>query len=142
MDTSLLDRLRERGYRLTSQRRVVAEVLDGPSVHMSADEVHGAACRELPEISRATVYSTLHEFAEMGEVHELNLDGRSKRYDPNVSPRHHHLVCEQCGVVYDVQHGIEAPALSSEEQHSLVVRRADIVYYGICVDCGVEVSLQ
>ena len=43
MYPSLLERLRDRGYRLTSQRRVVAEVLDGDHVHMTADEVLEAA---------------------------------------------------------------------------------------------------
>ena len=67
---TLLSRLRDRDYRLTSQRRVVAQVLEGPNVHMTADEVHHAAIEILPEISRATVYSTLNELTQMGELLE------------------------------------------------------------------------
>ena len=113
---SLLSRLRDRGYRLTSQRRVVAEVLEGDNVHLTADEVHQRAMETLPEISRATVYSALHELAEMGEVLEVNLDGRSMRYDPNVEPPHHHLMCDSCGLVYDVLAEVDAPALSKRER--------------------------
>ena len=136
MDSPLLARLRERNYRLTSQRRVVAEVLEGPNTHLTADQVHEAAVERLPEISRATVYSTLHELTDMGELLELNLDGRSKRYDPNVEPRHHHLVCDQCGQVYDVQHHLEPPTLSADEEHGMQIRSAEIVYHGICADCS------
>ena len=133
--SSLLTRLRDRGYRLTSQRRVVAEVLEGDNIHLTADEVHRAAAARLPEISRATVYSTLHELTEMGELLELNLDGRSKRYDPNVTPAHHHLVCDDCGLVFDVQHHVDAPTLSESQRHGLLVNRAEITYHGTCPTC-------
>lgn len=35
------ERLRARGWRLTPQRRVVAEVRHGDHVHLSAEAVHG-----------------------------------------------------------------------------------------------------
>ncbi|MCP3992047.1 MAG: transcriptional repressor [Actinomycetia bacterium] len=137
MQLPLLARLRDRKYRLTSQRRVVAEVLEGPNTHLTADEVHEAAIERLPEISRATVYSTLHELKDMGELRELTLDGRSKRYDPNVEPPHHHLVCDRCGRVFDVQHHLEPPALNVEEQHGMQIVSAEIVYHGTCADCSI-----
>jgi Fe2+ or Zn2+ uptake regulation protein len=136
VSSSLLSRLRDRGYRLTSQRRVVAEVLEGENVHLTADEVHQRALHQLPEISRATVYSALHELVEMGEILEVNLDGRSMRYDPNVTPPHHHLMCDSCGVVYDVLTDVEAPELPTADRHGMRVERAAIVYHGTCRDCG------
>jgi Fur family ferric uptake transcriptional regulator len=134
--STLLGRLRDRGFRLTAQRRVIAEVLEGDNVHLTADEVHGRAAALLPEISRATVYSTLQQFAELGELRELSLDGRSKRYDPNVSPVHHHLVCDECGVVFDVALGVDAPALPAAEHHRMVVSGAEILYHGTCDACA------
>ena len=136
MHTPLLERLQARGYRLTAQRRVVAQVLEGENVHLTADEVLDQAQALLPEISRATVYSTLQQFTEMGEVRELSLDGRSKRYDPNIAPTHHHLVCDGCGSVFDVAHGIEAPALPAAQQHGMTITSAEIVYQGTCADCS------
>lgn len=68
---------------MTAQRRVVAEVLDGEHVHLTADEVHARAVAKLPEISRATVYNTLGELVTLGEVLEVSTDRRAKRYDPN-----------------------------------------------------------
>ena len=95
--SDLLERLRGRGWRMTSQRRVVAEVLDGEHVHLTADEVHARAVQRLPEISRATVYNTLGELVSLGEVMEVSTDGRAKRYDPNAHHPHQHLVCSGCG---------------------------------------------
>lgn len=87
---------------MTSQRRVVAEVLDGDHVHLTADEVHVRAAERLPEISRATVYNTLGELVSLGEVAEVSTDGRAKRYDPNARHPHQHLVCSRCGTIRDV----------------------------------------
>lgn len=100
--SDLLTRLREQGWRLTAQRRVVAEVLDGEHVHLTADEVHARAVDLLPEISRATVYNTLGELVSLGEVLEVSTDGRAKRYDPNAHHSHQHLVCSSCGTIRDV----------------------------------------
>jgi len=137
MSTPLVARLRERGYRLTAQRRVVAEVLEGDNVHLTADEVHQRAMETLPEVSRATVYSTLHELAQMGEVLEVRTDDRSMRYDPNVTPHHHHLVCDGCGSVFDVLAGVDAPTVNDDERHGIEISRADIVYRGLCETCRV-----
>ena len=136
MSLPLIDRLRDRGYRLTAQRRVVAEVLEGKNLHLSADEVHTRAAAVLPEISRATVYSTLQQFAALGELRELSLAGGARRYDPNVAPRHHHLVCDRCGSIFDVAHGLDAPMLPSTEHHGMVLDDAEILYHGICADCA------
>ena len=100
--SDLLERLRGRGWRMTAQRRVVAEVLDGDHVHLTADEVHARAVDRLPEISRATVYNTLGELVALGEVLEVATDRRAKRYDPNAHRPHQHLVCAQCGAIRDV----------------------------------------
>ena len=107
--SDLLERLRGRGWRMTAQRRVVAEVLDGEHVHLTADEVHARAVAKLPEISRATVYNTLGELVSLGEVLEVATDKRAKRYDPNAHRPHQHLVCAQCGAIRDV-HPTRRPA--------------------------------
>src|SRR5512138_3189248 len=115
--SDLLERLRGRGWRMTAQRRVVAEVLDGEHVHLTADEVHARAVVRLPEISRATVYNTLGELVSLGEILEVSTDGRAKRYDPNAHQAHQHLVCSGCGTVRDVRpEGDPIAALPSTER--------------------------
>jgi Fur family ferric uptake transcriptional regulator len=135
--SDLLQRLRERGWRMTSQRRVVAEVLDGEHVHLTADEVHARAARRLPEISRATVYNTLGELVALGEVTEVATDGRARRYDPNGHRPHHHLVCASCGTIRDVQPaGDPLAGLPVEQRFGFTVTEAEVTYRGLCPDCA------
>lgn len=135
--SDLLERLRGRGWRMTSQRRVVAEVLDNDHTHLTADEVHARAARRLPEISRATVYNTLGELVSLGEVIEVSTDGRAKRYDPNAHHPHHHLVCSDCGTIRDV-HPIGDPLsdLPVKERFGFAVSRAEVTYRGRCPSCA------
>ncbi|WP_329403027.1 Fur family transcriptional regulator [Streptomyces melanogenes] len=135
--SDLLERLRGRGWRVTSQRRVVAEVLDGDHVHLTADEVHARAVRRLPEISRATVYNTLGEMVSLGEVLEVSTDGRAKRYDPNAHRPHQHLVCSGCGTIRDVHTtGDPLSHLPAAERYGFTVSAAEITYRGLCPSCA------
>ncbi|MFF8371787.1 Fur family transcriptional regulator [Streptomyces lydicus] len=135
--SDLLDRLRGRGWRMTAQRRVVAEVLDGDHIHLTADEVLARATTRLPEISRATVYNTLGELVSLGEVTEVATDGRAKRYDPNAHRPHHHLVCSGCGTIRDVHPGGDPLAdLPRSERFGFTVSEAEVTYRGLCPDCA------
>ncbi|MFD7231970.1 Fur family transcriptional regulator [Streptomyces sp. NPDC059881] len=135
--SDLLQRLRDRGWRVTSQRRVVAEVLDGDHVHLTADEVHARAARRLPEISRATVYNTLGELVSLGEVMEVSTDGRAKRYDPNAHHPHQHLVCSACGTIRDVHPtGDPLTGLPEEERFGFTVSEVQVTYRGLCPACA------
>ncbi|WP_431781944.1 Fur family transcriptional regulator [Streptomyces chumphonensis] len=134
--SDLLGRLRARGWRVTSQRRVVVEVLDGDHVHLTADEVHTRAARRLAEISRATVYNTLSELVALGEVKEVATDGRARRYDPNAARPHQHLVCSVCGTIRDVHpSGDPLAALPDAERFGFTVSEAEVTYRGLCPSC-------
>ncbi|MBR7675243.1 Fur family transcriptional regulator [Streptomyces sp. NPDC054796] len=135
--SDLLERLRDRGWRLTAQRRVVAEVLDGDHVHYTADEVHARATERLPEIARATVYNTLSELVSIGEVIEVSTDGRAKRYDPNARHTHQHLVCSNCGTIRDVHPtGDPLSALPEAERYGFTIAEATVTYRGTCPNCA------
>jgi Fur family transcriptional regulator, stress-responsive regulator len=134
--SELVQRLRDRGWRLTAQRRAVAEVLAGEHVHLSADEVYNAAQRLLPEISLATVYNALNELVGMGEVLEISTGDGPKRYDPNTTAAHHHLYCIGCGALRDVNpEGTDQLALPGSQQHGFELLDVDIVFRGLCPDC-------
>jgi Fur family ferric uptake transcriptional regulator len=121
---------------MTSQRRVVAEVLDGDHTHLTADEVHARAAQRLPEISRATVYNTLGELVSLGEVIEVSTDGRAKRYDPNAHHPHQHLVCSNCGAIRDVHPaGDPLSDLPAEERFGFTVSEVEVTYRGLCPSC-------
>ncbi len=132
---SLLARLRRRGLRLTAQRRVIAQALEEAGVHLTADEVFERAVARLPELSRATVYNTLNQLRALGEICEISLDDGPRRYDPNVTERHQHLVCDSCGTVRDVIPSGDV-SLPEDQQHGFVINEVQVIFRGLCPACA------
>jgi Fe2+ or Zn2+ uptake regulation protein len=131
---ALCERLRERGYVVTPQRRTIFEVLEGATHHPSAEQVYEDVRRRLPDVSLATVYKTLKELVQMGEIQELNFHGDRSRFDPRVDS-HSHLKCERCGRLADVDLAFEDLELPRKHRGGFEIRRHEVVFYGLCPDC-------
>ncbi len=86
--------LRRAGLRVTRQRLALARLLfgsGGPACdrHVSADDIHRQARDYGLKLSRATVYNTLHQFAEMGLLQEVTVESGRVWFDTNIRPHHH-----------------------------------------------------
>jgi Fur family ferric uptake transcriptional regulator len=133
----LLDRLRALNWRLTPQRRVIAEVMGGDHVHLTAEEVLEQARERLPEVSLATVYNTLNELVSMGEVQQVDAGVGPTRYDPNTADGHHHLVCLKCGDLRDVHpQGMGALELPRSQRFGYRIVNREVLFQGYCGKCG------
>jgi Fe2+ or Zn2+ uptake regulation protein len=100
---ALTDLFRANGWKITAQRQCIFRALEGDETHPSAERVFERVRREMPNVSLKTVYQTLHDLAELGEISALDLGTGSARFDPNTESSHHHVVCRSCGKVRDVE---------------------------------------
>ena len=101
-DQTLLERMRAKGLRVTTQRKLLAELLETTDQHLDADAVYVRARRQDPTIHRATVYRTLNTLKKVGLIDELDLmhvAGERHFYEVRPSMFHIHLVCTTCGNV-------------------------------------------
>ena len=101
--TPLLELCEEKGLRMTEQRRVVAQVLQGSHDHPDVEELHRRAAAVDPRISIATVYRTVRLFEEAGILtrHDFG-DGRA-RYEQAPEEHHDHLIDARSGRVVEFQ---------------------------------------
>jgi Fe2+ or Zn2+ uptake regulation protein len=125
---------RARGLKITPQRQSIFRVLHGSTVHPTAEAVFDAVRDEMPTISLRTVYQTLNDLAAMGEIHAIDLGTGSVRFDTNTG-RHHHLVCEGCGRVQDVEVDFPGVAAPNAAALGFTVDTTEIVFRGRCRDC-------
>jgi Fe2+ or Zn2+ uptake regulation protein/O6-methylguanine-DNA--protein-cysteine methyltransferase len=124
--------LRRHSLRVTPQRRAILGAFGGGSTeHLSAEEVHARALRNVPELGRGTVYATLAELNELGILGAVGAP-EPVRYETNVEP-HHHFRCRLCLRLFDVT--IEAPSTAALEDEGYSVERLVIAAEGICVEC-------
>jgi Fur family transcriptional regulator, ferric uptake regulator len=94
--------LKERGVRMTRQRRILLELLDRTGRHLNADELYQLAKQKDPKLNRVTVYRTLKLLKLGGLVDELDLmhvGGDQHYYETRLKQEHAHLICLRCGKV-------------------------------------------
>lgn len=125
---------RERGRKVTPQRVRIFQILQGNESHPTAESVFADLIREMPTVSLKTVYQTLHELVDMGEISLLDLGTGSSRFDPNKS-NHHHLVCSKCHLVRDLYLDIEDIRVPEELDQGFTVGGAEMTFRGLCQDC-------
>jgi Fe2+ or Zn2+ uptake regulation protein len=131
----LTDLFRSSGRKVTPQRQRIFGALHANEHHPSAEMVYDEVRAEMSTISLKTVYQTLHELAEMGEISALDLGTGMVRFDPNVETPHHHLVCRSCGKVRDVFVAIEGLQVDPVDALGYEVASAEVVFRGLCDRC-------
>jgi len=100
--SGIQDSLRERGVRLTRQRRLLLELIDNSGLHLDAESLYQMAKVKDPKLNRVTVYRTLKLLKEGGLVDELDLahfDGEKHYYETRLKQEHAHVICLRCGKV-------------------------------------------
>jgi Fe2+ or Zn2+ uptake regulation protein len=101
MRVDLAAMLRDSGIQPSAQRVAVARYILATDEHPTADEVWRRVKVGFPQISRATVYNTLHTLVKRGLLRQHTLAEGRVVFDPNVGP-HHHFIDESSGRVFDV----------------------------------------
>ena len=86
---------------MTSQRKIIALVLEDAADHPDVEELYKRASKIDPTISIATVYRTVKLFDEAGILDKLEFgDGRA-RYEDAKREHHDHLIDVNSGRVIE-----------------------------------------
>jgi Fur family peroxide stress response transcriptional regulator len=129
------DECRRRGLALTIQRRAVYGELADRRDHPTADQVYDALHARLPGLSRTTVYRVLDTLVEQGFARKVHHAGGVARFDP-ITTRHHHLVCDGCGRLVDLDDAAVAGVrLPDAGRTGFKIRDYSISFTGLCRDC-------
>jgi Fur family ferric uptake transcriptional regulator len=106
---ALVERVRQRGWRLTKQRTIILKALCELDGHASAEKVHEQVMYHRRDVDLSTVYRTLERLRDLRVVSQTDLGRGCAEYEVVTSQPHHHLVCQHCGRVIDLDHGYLAP---------------------------------
>lgn len=128
--------LRARGERLTPQRLLVLEALRDGRGHLTAEGIYRRVQATYPYVNLATIYRSLSWLKTQGLVSETDLGGGQIEYEYLDEPRHHHLVCLQCGRKEEFGDDVVAPlAAALRERHGFAPRLDHLAVFGLCRHC-------
>ncbi len=131
----LVELFRTRGLRITPQRYQIFSALAGENRHTTAEAVWDEVRSQMPAISLKTVYETLHELVELGELQRIDIGGGATRFDTN-GLDHHHLVCQRCGVIRDLHADYASLEIPPGEGQGFIVASAEVIFRGLCGECA------
>ena len=131
---------RRRGLAVTIQRRTVFGELAGRKDHPTADQVCDAVRRRLPGLSRTTVYRVLETLVDAGLARKVHHAGGVARFDP-MTGRHHHLVCDACGRLVDLDDAMVPPLrLPESSRTGFRIKDYSVSFTGLCPGCAKKKS--
>ena len=136
---TLIDTLRERGYRITPQRELIISILAHSGRHMTAEEVFDQVQNQTQALNIATVYRVLDLLHEEGLACRNDLGEGKIFYATTEHGSHIHLVCRQCGFIIDAEYELVFPL--EEEFRQRYQFEPDLKHlsiFGLCAQCRKE----
>ena len=132
----LISQLSEQGYRLTPQRMMVMSAIANSEHHISAEEIYVQVVAKYPHVNISTVYRTLDLLKRLGLVTETDLGGGRVRYHPADKGHHHHLVCQECGAIIDLDESVLS-SLKSQllQEYKFSADLRHLAIFGRCSNC-------
>ena len=121
---------------MTPQRMMVLSAIENSTDHVTAEEVYARVLKKYPHMNISTVYRTLDLLGRLGLVTETDLGGGRVSFHPSDKGHHHHLVCQECGSVIDLDEPVLAPlreTLRREYKFDADLRHLGI--FGHCDKC-------
>jgi Fur family peroxide stress response transcriptional regulator len=121
--------------RETKQREAILRVLRNTRAHPTADWIYEEVKKEIPNISKGTVYRNLQVLQEDESITVLNLNGTLSRFEVK-QHGHYHFRCEQCGRVFDLDEPVNNEIDKRvAERTGFKVSHHQTEFRGLCKDC-------
>lgn len=134
------ERLRRDGQRYTSNRRVLIDALRAADRPVTVLELIDGT----PGMAQSSAYRNLSVLEDAGVVRRLVTADDTARYElaEDLTGHHHHLICERCGDVVDIdvpaelEEGVTSFSSSIAQSHGFRIEHHRLDLIGVCPTCS------
>ena len=116
----------------TIQRIKILEYLAKNDTHPTAEMIYSALFKNVPTLSKTTVYNTLDILEKHNLVNVVSITSSELRYEYNHGT-HHHFMCRKCGKIYDIH--VTCPMHQTDFLQGHRIEKIEGYINGICKDC-------
>ena len=132
---SCLETLKEKGMRLTPQRRLIADIIHENASHLTAEDIISYVQRKMPGVNKSTIYRTLDILEHAGCVFKSE-SGNHFIYHHAEEGHHHHLICTKCGKTEECSENIfHQVERSLAQKYGFQANFQHMVVEGLCEAC-------
>ncbi|MCF6365915.1 MAG: transcriptional repressor [Bacteroidales bacterium] len=125
------------GIKPSYQRMKIYEFLVNNNIHPTVDIIYKKLSKEIPTLSKTTVYNTLKLFENRNLIINVNIEESEIRYDAQ-KHIHGHFKCESCGKIFDFDYNYNDLKFSGLDD--FVLNKTDVMIKGICKECIIKNS--
>ncbi|MGH2777091.1 MAG: Fur family transcriptional regulator [Actinomycetota bacterium] len=133
----VLELLRQRGHRMTAQRRAIVVEIMASRGHIAPADLVERVQGQAPGVNASTIYRTLELLEEVGILAHAHGE-RGPEYHHAHAHDHVHLICSNCGARRSV--AVEELSRAAREFASATGFTPDFTHFavfGVCEDCQV-----
>lgn len=128
--------LRQHGYKLTWQRRVLIQTIVSTQDHLTPIDIYEKVHKDYPNIGLVTIYRTIEILARLKLICELHAGGSCHSYTIGAPGHHHHLICSNCGRVIDFTGcDLEEMQQSLSKETGFKIDGHLLEFIGLCQTC-------
>jgi Fur family transcriptional regulator, ferric uptake regulator len=132
---SCLVTLKEKGLKLTPQRRLIVDIIHDAGAHLTAEDIIASVQKKMPGVNKSTIYRTLDLLEENGCVFKSEANERFI-YHHAEEGHHHHLVCNRCGKIIECEENIFQPVENTVlKDYGFRIDFQHVVMNGLCSEC-------
>lgn len=134
---TLLKRWKEHGHRMTRVREALLELFMAETAPLSVEEVEARLKRRRITANPSTLYRELDFLRSENFLNEVILDGPKRRFEWSHREHHHHLYCQKCQRIEEVEMDNELAELqlSIQKKKGFKISSHTLEFFGLCKDC-------
>jgi len=115
---------------------MVLSAIEDSDNHISAEEIYAQIVAKYPQVNISTVYRTLELLKRLGLVTETDLGGGRVRYHSAEKGHHHHLVCQECGAIIDLDESVLSSLKDTLlREYKFIPDLRHLAIFGRCANC-------
>ncbi|MEY8352399.1 transcriptional repressor [Lachnospiraceae bacterium 54-53] len=117
---------------MTTYSALILNIINSSDDHLTAEQIYLKLKETSSKIVLATVYNNLNALYEDDLIRKVVIEGSPDRYDKNII-RHDHLVCKQCGQLFDIV--LKDLTVNLEKEIGEEILSYDLKISYICPSC-------
>jgi Fur family peroxide stress response transcriptional regulator len=129
----IIEQLTNSGIKPSFHRIKVMEYLMMNHNHPTVDDIYTSLKKELPTLSKATIYNTVSLFGEAKLTRAIIIENKEVRYDLIEDKNHGHFKCDACEEIFDFATNIDD--LAAQGLSEFVINEKNVYFTGLCPRC-------
>lgn len=134
----IISSLKAKKVRITSFRENLLDFLSKQTAPVSVPQIEKFFVKG--KVNKTTIYRELSFLVREGIAREVKISQQKVYYELAHLPHHHHLVCNECGNISELDcKDLEVPVKDFEAKLSkrgFAVQEHNLEFFGLCKDCN------